>query len=109
MNIGKAQEVSKAIVAAVGSFLAVGSQLIPVEYNEWIGLVLALGTAFATYQVPNQTHAETVGKRVAKASDELEKANAAAVAYTSADSANYYAAPIEVPTIPVENGTEGNK
>lgn len=51
----KIKEAAKMVAALVGSLLTAGTSLIPVEWNGWLGLVLAILTAIATYRIPNAT------------------------------------------------------
>lgn len=51
--IQKTKEVAKLIAALVGGLATAGSTLIPVEWNGWLGLALAVSTAVAVYQIPN--------------------------------------------------------
>lgn len=50
----KIQQYAKAIVSLVGAILTAGAFTLPDEAQPWVGLVLAILTAIATYAVPNK-------------------------------------------------------
>lgn len=52
--INKIKRVAKMIAAFVGALLTAGAVFIPVEWNGWIGLGMAIVTAIATYKIPNK-------------------------------------------------------
>lgn len=49
----KIKEAAKMIAALVGALVTAGSTLIPADWSPWLGLVLAVLTAVATYVIPN--------------------------------------------------------
>lgn len=59
----KIREAAKMIAALVGSLVTAGTALIPEEWAPWLGLVVAVATAVATYAIPNAEPAD--GKHAA--------------------------------------------
>lgn len=57
--IQKAKEVAKFLVALLGALLVAGTTFIPGDWAGWLGLLLAVLTAAATYTVPNAPPAGT--------------------------------------------------
>lgn len=51
----KVQQYAKAIVSLVGAVLTAGAFTLPDEVQLWVGLVMAVLTAVATYAVPNKS------------------------------------------------------
>ncbi|MGN8024684.1 hypothetical protein [Microbacterium sp. 22242] len=51
--IQKIKEAAKMIAALIGALLTAGTTLIPASWSPWLGLLLALLTAVATYAIPN--------------------------------------------------------
>lgn len=54
----KVQQYAKAIVSLVGAVLTAGAFTLPDEVQPWVGLVMAVLTAVATYAVPNKPAAD---------------------------------------------------
>lgn len=50
----KLQQYAKAIVTLVGAVLTAGVFVLPDEAQPWVGLVMAVLTAIATYATPNK-------------------------------------------------------
>lgn len=61
--MNKIKEVAKMLAALVGALLTAGTTLIPETWSPWLGLVLALLTAAATYAIPNKPHVVVQEKR----------------------------------------------
>lgn len=51
--IQKIKEAAKMIAALIGALLTAGSTLVPADWNGWLGLIVAVATAVATYAIPN--------------------------------------------------------
>lgn len=58
--IQKVKEAAKMIAALVGALLTAGTTLIPESWSPWLGLLLAVLTAVATYAIPNAAPAEAL-------------------------------------------------
>lgn len=49
----KIKEAAKMLAALIGAVVTSLAALIPADWNVWVGLVLAVLTAIATYSIPN--------------------------------------------------------
>lgn len=62
--IDKIRQYAKFIAALLGAIAASFAGLIPSEFAPWIQAVIALGTAIAVLEIPNQLTPEQVSKHL---------------------------------------------